>query len=238
MGDLCAENLEAVAKGQLLTRHGGSKKASTLHADRSRIEAHIKPLLGSRRVPEVSRQDVEKFMHDIAAGKTKQRCRLGKPRALSNVRGGRGAATRTIGLLGSIFNFAVRSGLRMDNSVAGIIRFADGKRERRLSDAEYRQLGEGTSKSEQIIWPYAVSAIRFLAPDCGWRSGEALNLRWGNLDLERRVARLPDTKTGASVRLLSLAALQELQDLPPGSAEDLVFRPRVEAWSCRASVSI
>ena len=167
VGDLCDKYMLAAVQGQLLTRRGENKKASTLHTDRSRIEAHIKPLLGDRRVPEVNRQDIERFMHDVAAGKTGRRCRLAKPRAVSHVRGGRGAATRTVGLLGSIFNYAVRIGVRADNPASGIVRFADGKRDRRLTDDEYRRLGEGIAKSVKM-WPYAVSAVEFLALT-GWR---------------------------------------------------------------------
>lgn len=221
VSELCDDYLEAATQGRLLTRRGASKKKSTLATDRSRIEAHIKPLLGDRKVLEVTRQDIEKFMHDIAAGATKRCSRMAKPRAVSHVKGGRGAATRTVGLLGAIFNYAIRAGLCADSPVAGIIRFADGKRDRRLSDSEYKQLGDGVAASESI-WPYAISTIIFLAMT-GWRSGEALNLRWRDLDLKRHVAQLPDTKTGASTRPLSLSAVKELQKLPRGGPENLVF---------------
>src|SRR5262249_45733414 len=142
-------------------------------------------------------------------------------RAVSIVRGGRGAATRTVGLLGAIFSYAIRSGLRPDNPVAGIIRFADGRRDRRLSDTEYRQLNDGITSSTEV-WPRAVAATRFMALT-GWRSGEVLNLRWSDLDLQRHVARLADTKTGASLRPLSYAVVHELQKLMGGSVSDLVF---------------
>ena len=66
MADLCNLYLEAAAQGRLLTRRGKDKKKSTLATDRSRVEAHIKPLLGARKISEVDRHDVEKFMHDIA----------------------------------------------------------------------------------------------------------------------------------------------------------------------------
>src|SRR3984893_10059269 len=221
VAELCDEYLRAAAQGRLLTRRGGNKKESTLATDRSRIEAHIKPLLGDRKVPGVTRQDVEKFMHDIATGMTKRRSRLATPRAVSNVRGGRGAATRTVGLLGAIFSYAMRTGLRSDSPVVGIIRFADGKRERRLTDSEYKQLGDGTVASVEV-WPYAIAAVNFLAVT-GWRSGEALKLRWSDLDLQRHVARLPDTKTGASTRALALSAIKQLKKLPSASPDDLVF---------------
>jgi integrase len=220
VANLCDDYLLAGEQGRLLSRRGTGKKKSTLTTDRSRIEAHIKPLLGDRKVVEVTRQDVEKLMHDIAGGATKRRAPLGRVRALSNVRGGRGAATRTVGLLGAIFGHAVRAGIRADNPVAGIIRFADGRRERRLTDDEYRQLGDGMACVD--VWPYAIAATRFLTLT-GWRSGEALKLRWRDLDLKRRVVRLPDTKTGASMRPLSLAATQEIHRLARGGPDDLVF---------------
>jgi integrase len=53
--------------------------------------------------------------------------------------------------------------------------------------------------------PVHVACVRFLAIT-GWRSAEAKALRWDVLDTERRVARLVDTKTGASERPLGKAA--------------------------------
>src|SRR5262245_50104668 len=47
-----------------------TKKASTVATDRGRIERHIKPLLGKKRVGEFTRADIERFMRDVAAGKT------------------------------------------------------------------------------------------------------------------------------------------------------------------------
>ncbi len=55
----------------IITRKGTAKKASSLATDRSNIERHIKVLLGSRRVRTLSRDDVEQFQKDVAAGKTK-----------------------------------------------------------------------------------------------------------------------------------------------------------------------
>jgi hypothetical protein len=70
VAELCDDYMAAAARGQVLTRGGGSKKESTLATDRSRIEAHIKPQLGHRKVPELTRRDIEKFLHDVAAGST------------------------------------------------------------------------------------------------------------------------------------------------------------------------
>lgn len=57
----------------------------------------------------------------------------------------------------------------------------------------------------------------------GWRSGEAVALRWRDVDLARRTAVLPDTKTGRSMRPLSHAACDLLRALPRLGDETLVF---------------
>jgi integrase len=221
VAELCDAYLADAEAGRLLTRRGQSKKSSTLAIDRGRIERHFKPLLGTRAVAAITRADIERFMHAVAEGKSAARVKT-KRRGLARVRGGRGTATRAVGLLGAIFSYAVRRGLRSDNPVRGVIRFADGKRERRLSDDEYAALGEALRQGEaERIWPAAIAAGRFLALT-GWRSGEALGLRWAEVDLARRTATLADSKTGRSIRPLSRAACDVLRHLLPRTGE-LVF---------------
>jgi integrase len=218
---LCDQYLADAEAGRLLTRNKAPKKSSTLAIDKGRIERHIKPLLGHMKVAAVSREDVDAFMHDVALGKTAAKSKTGKKRGLARVRGGHGAATRAVGLLGGIFTYAVRHRMRPDNPVHGLIRFADGKRERRLTDDEYVALGEGLRKAENSnVWPPAIAAARFLALT-GWRRNEALELRWQQVDLTRRTTILADTKTGKSVRPLSHAACNVLRQIPRST--DLVF---------------
>lgn len=102
--------------------------------------------------------------------------------------------------------------MRPDNPVHGVTRFADGKRERRLSESEYAALGKAIREAD-AVWPPAVAASRFLALT-GWRLGEALALEWAHVDLDRRTALLPETKTGRSMRPLSSAACKLLTDSP------------------------
>jgi integrase len=220
VAELCDLYLADAEAGRLLTRRGASKKESTLATDRGRIERHIKPLLGALKVAAATRDDIDGFLHDVAGGKTTARIKTGNPRGVANVTGGRGTASRTTGLLGAIFTYAVRARMRPDNPVHGVTRFADGRRERRLSDGEFAALGAGLVKAEGEIWPSAISAARFLALT-GWRRGEVLGLEWTALDLERRTATLADTKTGRSIRPLSIAACDLLRRLPRSGA--LVF---------------
>jgi integrase len=115
--------------------------------------------------------------------------------------------------LGAIFSYAVRRRLRGDNPVYGVMRPADGRRDRRLADDEYRALGNALRKAEKArVWPAAVAATRFLALT-GWRSGEALGLRRDEPDLARRTAILADSKTGRSMRPLSHAACDVLRGM-------------------------
>jgi integrase len=223
VAELCRQYLIDVEAGRLLTRRKIAKKESTLISDRGRITRHIIPLLGRMPVKTVRRDDVERFMHDVAAGKTAGRAKT-KPRGLSVTRGGRGVAGRTVGLLGAIFTYAVHQGIRIDNPAHGIVKFAEGRRERRLTDDEYRRLGEALSIAHQgDIWKPAIDATQLMIIT-GWRRSEVLGLRWSEVDLPRRTARLADTKTGASLRALSQAACAVIQSQPRSG--DLVFASR------------
>jgi integrase len=221
VSDLCDHYLADAEAGRLLTRGKVPKKSSTLTIDRGRIERHIKPLLGHMKVAAVTREDVDAFLHDVAQGKTAGISKTGKKRGLARVRGGKGAANRAVGLLGGIFTYAVRHRMRPDNPVHGLTRFADGKRDRRLTDEEYARLGEALRQAEtEGIWPPAIAAARFLAVT-GWRRNEALELKWSEVDLGRRTATLADTKTGKSSRPLSHRACDVLKGL--ARSGELVF---------------
>jgi integrase len=126
-----------------------------------------------------------------------------------------------VSLLGAIFTYAARHRMRSDNPVHGVIRPADGRRDRRLSDGEYESLGDALRKANaESIWPAAIAVARFLAIT-GWRSSEALTLRWDEIDLARRTAVLGDTKTGRSMRPLSHAACDVVRGV--AHSGDLVF---------------
>jgi integrase len=227
--ELCDLYFTDAKAGRLLTRRKVAKKPTTIATDKGRIERHIKPLLGNIKVAAVTREDVDGFMHAVAEGRTAARVKTGKKRGLANVRGGKGTASRTVGLLGSIFSYAVRHRMRPDNPVRGVTRFADGKRERRLSDAEYKMLGAALKNAaDDQVWPPAVAAARFLALT-GWRSGEVLGLLWDEVDLARRTATLGDTKTGRSMRPLSHSACDLLRSLTRSS--DIVF-PATRGEGC------
>ena len=220
VSEVCDDYIRAAEAGRVLTRRRLAKKSSTLATDKGRIERHIKPLLGRLKVAAVTRHDIEKFRDGVADGATKLTIKTGK-HGLARVTGGQGAASRTLGLLGAIFTFAQKRGLRSDNPCRGVERFADGQRERRLSNQEYEALGLALTSMPKTIWPMAVAATKFLTVT-GWRRDEVITLTWSDVDLVTRTSRLPDTKSGRSMRPLSKAACQILSGLPKTKAA-LVF---------------
>jgi integrase len=208
VADLCA----------LYLREGtATLKPATVRNHRSRIHAHVIPLLGDRRVRDVGRGDIERLQAAIADGCTALDRRTG-PRGRSIVRGGKGAARLTVMMLSAIFSFAVARGLRRDNPCTGVRRFKPSSKERFLSAAEQVRLGEALSAAlAGGANPTAIAAIRLLALS-GMRRGEVLLLKWNEVDFERQCLRLGDSKTGAKVVQLGAAALDLLAGLAEAKA--------------------
>jgi hypothetical protein len=98
--ELCEQYLEAAEQALILGKGNRPKKPSTLCTDRSRIEGHIVPLLGSKLVIDLTTPDINRFLREVAGGKTAKTERTKKLRGKSVVRGGLGTASRTTGLLG------------------------------------------------------------------------------------------------------------------------------------------
>jgi integrase len=199
-----------------------TKKRSTVDVDRGRIARHIKPLLGKKRVGEVTRVDVDRFMRDVAAGKTAANIKTGKfGRAI--VEGGKGTATRTVGLLGGIFTFAVERGFRTDNPVRGVKRYPDKKSETFLAHAELTQLGAALSAAEAHGGNSSAIAIIRLLAFTGSRKSEIAKLKWSEIDFERGYLSLADTKTGQKIKQIGAPALEVLSGLPRVDGSPFVF---------------
>ena len=227
LSDLCDEYL----------REGvDHKKASTLASDRSRIESHIRPLLGRKRIGAITRSDIAQFLRDVATGKTKRDIKSRKHGRII-VRGGRGAATRTVRLLGGIFSYALRCEYLKESPCRGVQLYKDKKGERFLTTQEFRRLGEilRLAETEGLPWAFSqgkkskhrplhpenqrevipshvTAAIRLLILT-GCRLREILHLRWEDVDFERGVLNLPDSKTGRKSILISQQALLILDSI-------------------------
>lgn len=191
----------------------GAKKESTISTDRGRIERHIKPLLGKLLITDVTKADVRKFIQDIVDGKTAVGVKT-RARGRARVAGGRGTATRTAGLLSGILSFAIEMGHIEINPVHGVPRFPDKKRERFLSLQEFSDIGAAlTEMDREGVNPKALTIIRLLLLT-GARRGEIEKLMWSEVDFDRRMLRLDDSKTGQKTIPLNSAAFDIISAVP------------------------
>lgn len=159
-----------------------------------------------------------KFQRDVAAGKSKADIRTGK-RGRAIVDGGPGTAARSLAVLGAMLEWAAHPDRKLipANPAKGVKLLKSGKRERFLSEAELAKLGDALAamEAEHQLSATATAAIRLLLLS-GCRKAEILTLRWEWVDIERRVLRLPDSKTGPKVVPLAAAAIKLLTELPRG----------------------
>jgi integrase len=202
--EACDWYLEQAEAGRLLGRNRRPIKASTLKMDRSRIETHIKPLLGTRLVRGLNLHDIEGMQADIAAGKSARGRKKGRG---GRSTGGVGVASRAISTFRALLGHAARLGIIAKNPASGVRLLAGGKRERRLSEDEIRLLGrvmrEVGAAGEH---PTALSAIRLMLLT-GFRRMEALGLKRLWFSRKEHCVRFPDSKVGEQVRILGQAAM-------------------------------
>lgn len=211
VAQLCDQYLKAAKKGLILGRGRRPKKASTIDVDVGRIERHIKPLLGTKLVIDLTRADIVKFVRDVTAGKTARRDRSGKNGNRVLVTGGPGTAARTTGFLGGILTYAVGEGIIATNPVQGVPLPADNVRNRRLTAVEYRAVGNALTGDEaDLDTPQAKTGAWLLALT-GCRLGEISTLKWDEVDEAAGCFRLVDSKSGPSVRPVGREAFDVLR---------------------------
>ena len=201
------------------------KRPSSCAEDARNVRNHVAPLLGDRKVSEITRADVDRFKREVKEGKTAKREKIeadttkGKKSRKGKwkvVKGGPIAANRCLALLSKMFNLAEAWGLRPDgsNPTRHVAKYKERKVERFLSNAEFARLGavleEAARAGEHAS---VVAAIRLLILT-GARRDEILSLRWEHVDFERGCLRLPDSKTGAKTLSLGAPALELLAGLP------------------------
>ncbi len=221
--ELCTLYLKDLKAGLILGKGGRPKKATTIVTDTGRIERHIMPLIGARRVKDLTKADINKVLKDIMAGKTRVSVKTKKLRGKAIVRGGAGTATRTVGLLGGILTYAVDAGIIDRNPAHGIKKPKDNVRKRRLSEAEYRTLGIMLREAaENEKYAMTVEIIRQIALT-GCRRSEMISLMWSEADTEASCLRLEDSKEGESIRPIGLPVVEYLEQRRKGAEGTYVF---------------
>lgn len=171
-------------------------KESTAKGYRRMLERVIVPALGRHRVTEVTRADIAKIHHDL--------------RHIPY------DANRCLEIISRMFSLAEMWGLRPEgtNPRKHIKKYPEEKRERFLSAAELRRVGEvlREMENEGIELPSAIAAVRLLILT-GCRLGEIMTLKWEYVDFAGKALRLPDSKTGAKVVHLGQPAIDVLEKI-------------------------
>ena len=168
-------------------------KPSTLRAYRGAVTRWILPSLGDMPVGAVGREHIEALHYRL--------------------RGIPYRANQMIHILNKMFTLAEVWGLREEGThpVRSIRKYREHKRERFLSEEEFRRLGrvldeietetravaEGGENGERAapVRASAVAALRLLMLT-GCRRNEILNLKWEDVDLAAGELDLRDSKTG------------------------------------------
>ena len=221
----------------------GWVKPGTITNDKSRIECHVKPLVGKLTVLNITMADVVRMQSDIAAGATARGKRKGRG---GNARGGRGAAARTVSMFATILQRAKRNGLIKENVARDVRKYPTKRRTRFLSLEEIKMLGEAMRDLEdKDDNKTGIAAVRALLLT-GCRRNEILSLPWAWIDTRSHCFRFGDTKTGAQIRPIGRSALEYLASLKqktecpwafPADVGDGYFigLPRVFARLCKRS---
>ena len=171
-------------------------KPSTAKGYKRMLERFVLPRLGNHRLTEVTRADIAQLHHDL--------------RHIAY------DANRCLEMISKMFNLAEMWGLRPDgsNPRKHIKKYPEEKRERFLSPAELKRVGEVLREMEQegIELPSSIAAARLLILT-GCRLGEIMNLKWGHADIAGKALRLPDSKTGAKIVHLGQPAVEVLEKI-------------------------
>ena len=185
------------------------------------LAQHILPAVGHLSVARIERDDVVRLHVDMA--------RI--PRR----------ANYTIATLRALINFGIDLGLRppASNPARRIKMYRERARERFLSETEISKAAEAIEQAERAgkIGPHGAAGLR-LALFTGARSGEITAIEWSHVDWQRKLIRLPDSKTNEPRTIhLSEAALEVLKTVPrigrfviAGAKPDEPYKNLGRAW--------
>ena len=172
-------------------------KPRTAEMYRLTIEKHILPALGDMPLAEIEREHVANLHYKLREVPT--------------------MANRVVDTLSRVYGMAEVWGVAPEgvNPCRFAVKYKERRRERFLTEEEFRRLGRvlGEAETEGGVSAYAVAAIRLLLLT-GCRRNEILTLQWKDVALDESELKLRDSKTGARSVPLSPPAVQVLSALP------------------------
>lgn len=170
-------------------------KPSTAREVARIIESKIKPGLGRIRIKDLTRADVKAWHQGMNATPYE--------------------GNRALAYFSKMLSLAVEDWeLRADNPAIGMKRFPEKPRERYFTEDELKHFGRAMFAAEKdgSLPPEFVLLVRILLAT-GLRLGEALALRWSDVNLQTRTIGLRDAKAGARTIHLGLDAVALLADI-------------------------
>jgi integrase len=216
---------EAITMAALAERYLDEEATPKLKPGTAKLYSHY---LRDLAIPEIGRLKADAITRSEIS---KLHLKIGRTRPV--------AANRVLATLSALFSFGAKQSMLPDgfNPARGIDKFREAARERFLTVAELERLGAAineaettgvpwvvdgakptakhTPKTERItqMSPFAGAAIRLLL-FTGCRLREILHLRWCDVDIERGMLNLLDSKTGRKSVILNTPALAVIGTLP------------------------
>lgn len=189
-------NVKKLAE-EFLEEHGQKLRPISLREYKRYIRDYIIPVFGKYKVTEIDKQLVSR-----AHNKWKD-----KPRS----------ANFALAVMSKLMSWAEELTLRaaMSNPCRGIKKFPERKVERYLSAEEFQRLGDTLHETERngSEDTYVIAAIRLLM-FTGARHSEILHLTWGEVNMDRGILFLKQSKTGQKTVFLNKPALEVLASIP------------------------
>ena len=180
-------------------------QASTQRMYHSIIERYIVPAYGHLAVAAVERRHIDRLHFELRHIPCQ--------------------ANRVLAIGSKLFSLAEEWQLRRAANPCKFVRkYREARRERFLSDAEFRRLGAvlDAMEADGSLPVHAAAAIRLLLLT-GCRRNEIVALAWRHVDLAAGEIRLPRSKTGPRMVPLSPAAAEVLRALPRAAGSPWVI---------------
>lgn len=184
------------------------RKKNAIENDERNLTIHALPVLRGKMADEITKADIE-AVRDRAEKKRPHPAGVRrKGRGFRGPLGGLYAAARTIRTLSSVFAYGEDRGWVVKNPTKGVRVEPDRKREVFLTDGEVRSVRDVLDEARRAGENPKSLDIIVLFNLTGCRRSEIEKLQWNEVDLERRILRLPDTKTGHQDKYLSALAAE------------------------------
>jgi integrase len=181
-----------------------NKAAHTAYAEGAAYRLWLSPTLANKPLRDIKPIHLERIKKAMTeAGRSAQTIR------------------HVLAALRQVYNFAKRHGLYAGDNPVSLVKkpSADARRLRFLTHDEADRLLAALAERESNAHDMALLALH-----CGLRAGEIFSLTWGDVDMERGVLILRDTKSGKTrAAYMTEAVAAMLADMERRGHNELVF---------------